>query len=67
MTRATDENRDITAFSQKHQNQHDTILSSFQAIEGSVQATGETFIAPLTFAVLNVFADATFAIPKDCV
>ena len=36
MSRATYENRDITAFGEKHQDQDDMIFSSFQAIEGSV-------------------------------
>jgi hypothetical protein len=63
MTGTTYKDRYITAFGQKHQNQHDTILSGFQAIQGSVKTAGKAFIAPLAFPVLNVFVDTTVAIP----
>ncbi len=38
-----------------------------ERIQGRVQATGETLVAPLTFPVLNVFVDTAFSIPNKCV
>jgi hypothetical protein len=67
MTRTTDEARDIAAFGQKHQNQHDAILSSLQAIQGRVKAAGEAFVTPQTFPGLNMIIKPAFTIPDDCV
>jgi hypothetical protein len=38
-----------------------------EIIQGCVQATGETLVAPLAFPILDVFADAPFSITNKCV
>ncbi len=38
-----------------------------EIIQGCMQATGETLVAPLTFPILDVFADTPFSIPNKCV
>jgi len=53
---------DVTAFSQEHQGQDDMAFVGLEPIQGRVQATGETFVAPLTFPILDVFADTAFSI-----
>ena len=59
------ENGDITAFSQEHQGQDDMAFISLQPIQGRVQATGETLVAPLAFPVLDVFVDTAFSIADE--
>jgi len=65
MTRAAYEDRDITPFSQEHQDQNDMTIVGLQAIKGSVKATGEAFVTPLTLPILNVFVDTAFSIADN--
>ena len=67
MTRTTYQDGDVTAFGQEHQDQNDTVFINLQSIEMGVQATGETFVTPLAFPVLDVFVDAAFTIANDSV
>ena len=59
---AAHEYRDVTAFGQEHQDQNDTVFINLQSIEMGVQATGETFVTPLAFPVLDVFANTPFSV-----
>ena len=43
------------------------LLIGLEIIQGCVQTTGETFVAPLTFPILDVFADTPFSIADECV
>ncbi len=43
------------------------LLIGLEIIQGCVQATGETFVAPLTFPILDVFADTPFSVADECV
>ena len=65
MFRTAHENRDITTFSQKHQDQDDMPFISFQSIQGCVKTTGEALFAPLTFPILNVFVNTAFPITNN--
>jgi hypothetical protein len=42
-------------------------LVGLEPIQGRVQATGEAFAAPLTFPILDVFADTAFSIANESV
>ena len=62
---AAHEYGDVTTFSQENQGQDDVAFVGLEPIQGRVQATGETLVAPLAFPILNVFADATFSIADE--
>ena len=42
-------------------------LIGFEMVQGCVQATGEAFVTPLAFPILNVFVFAPFSIANQCV
>jgi len=65
MTGTAYENRDIAAFGQEHQDQHDVPFIGLHPIQGRVKATGEARFTPLAFPVLNVFVNTTFSITND--
>jgi hypothetical protein len=65
MTRAAHEDRDIATLSQEHQNQDDMTIIGLQSIKRSVKATGEAFVTPLTFPILNIFVYTAFSITDD--
>jgi len=65
MFRTAYENKDITAFSQEHQDQNDVSFIGLHPIQGCVKATGEPLVTPLAFPVLNVFVNTTFPITDD--
>lgn len=65
MTRAAHEDRDIAPFSQEHQDQNDMTIVGLQSIKGSVKATGEALVAPLTFPILNMFVATAFSIADN--
>ena len=65
MTRTAYENRDITIFSQEHQDQHDMPFISLQSIQRRVKATGEALVTPLAFPILNVFVNTAFSITNN--
>ncbi len=65
MLRTAHEYGDVTTFSQEHQGQDDVAFVGLEPIQGRVQATGETLVAPLTFPILNVFADTAFSIANE--
>jgi hypothetical protein len=41
------------------------VIIGFQSIKGSVKATGEAFVTPLTFPILDVFVDTAFSITDN--
>jgi hypothetical protein len=63
---AAHEDRDIAALCQQYSDQNNAILSSFQAVQGSMQAAGEALVGPLAIPVLNNFVYPVFTITKDC-
>ena len=65
VTRAAHEDRDIAPFSQEHQDQNDMPIISLQSIQGSVKATGEALVTPLTFPILNIFMYTAFSIANN--
>ena len=65
MTRTAHQDRDITPFSQEHQDQNDMAILGLKSIKGSMQTTGEALVTPLTFPILDVFVDTAFSITDN--
>ena len=61
------EYRDVATFGQEHQGKDDVPLVRLEIIQRCVQATGEAFLAPLAFPVLDVFVNPALPIPHNCV
>ncbi len=57
------EDRNITPFSQEHQDQDDPLFSDLEAVEGRISAGGKGLSARLVSPILNVFEQTAFSIP----
>ncbi len=62
---AAHEDGDVAAFSQEHQGKDDMAFIGLERIQGCMQATGETLVAPLAFPVLDVLLFTAFSIANE--
>ena len=65
LSRIPNHHRQIDAFGKKPQGHFDLIRLAFEIVKRRAFARGESFVATLTFEILNVVIHTTFAIANE--